>query len=336
MYTVSSYSLLLFLGDEFSYSEAEANWTYWAYALLTTAFGLVVGIFVDQVGVKWSIISARALVCISHLACMCATDVRALLVVLFTLQPLGNALGTPALLVGVKRYTRPDNRTLAFSLFYVMMNLAAITIAPGLDSAYALFPATNLVLNLGTGHAYSMPTHRLVLLGCALANFAALLMALIGIRESSEAPMLGEHRYHSPVSGSGVMREVVLSGAFWRLFLLLLVVQGVRMLHLHVDETFPTYMRREFGQDVMYGSIMVINPLCICLIVPLVAPLAMSVHPLRMMLLGSVISSLAPSFLTGGSHYTEAIFFVTTLSLGECLLQPRLSEYLTTAAPPGR
>lgn len=116
----------------------------------------------------------------------------------------------------------------------------------------------------------------------------------------------------------------------------MVLLLGVRIIYRHLDATFPKYMVREFGSHALYGSVIAINPLCVCLVVPLLAPISMRVHPLRMILLGASVSSVSPFFLAAGHTYTTAVFFVTCLSLGEAVWSPRLFEYTVMVAEQGR
>jgi len=169
-------------------------------------------------------------------------------------------------------------------------------------------------------------------------TFWSLFIALVVIRESVEDDdgeqfLLRQQRDREP---GNILNEVTSSPAFWRFFLLIVLLLGVRVIFRHLDATFPKYMTREFGSHAMYGSVIAINPLCVCLVVPLLAPISMRVHPLRMILLGASISSISPFFLATGHSYTTAVFFVTCLSLGEAVWSPRLFEYTVMVAENGR
>merc|ERR1719502_1317692 len=164
-------------------------------------------------------------------------------------------------------------------------------------------------------------------------TFLSCFVALVLIREESEEELQSEDREREPGS---IIHEVTSSPAFWRFFLLVVLLLGVRIIYRHLDATFPKYMVREFGTHALYGSVIAINPLCVCMVVPMLAPISMRVPPLKMILLGAFVSSISPFFLAVGHTYTSAIFFVTCLSLGEAVWSPRLFEYTVMVAEPGR
>merc|ERR1719217_2033723 len=187
------------------------------------------------------------------------------------------------------------------------MNLVAITAAPAIDIFHAYFPDGAVFTILG--HSYAVSTYRLLIFSGACMTFLSCFVALVLIREESEEELQNEDREREPGS---IIHEVTSSPAFWRFFLLVVVLLGVRIIYRHLDATFPKYMVREFGSHALYGSV--------------IAPISMRVHPLRMILLGASVSSVSPFFLAAGHTYTTAVFFVTCLSLGEAVWSPRLFE----------
>jgi len=330
-YFVLSYTLILFLSDEFGFTDEEAGWAYGIFGMLVTVYGFFMGSMIDNLGVKWSLVAGMTILFVSRLALTVTSDARTILSILFTTLPLGGSMGIPVMQIAIKRYTKDINRTVSFSIFYVMMNLAAITAAPAIDVFHAYFPDGAVFTILG--HSYAVSTYRLLIFTGACMTFISCFVALVLIREESEEELQNEDREREPGS---IIHEVTSSPAFWRFFLLVVVLLGVRIIYRHLDATFPKYMVREFGSHALYGSIIAINPLCVCLVVPLLAPISMRVHPLRMILLGSSISAISPFFLAAGHTYTTAIGFVVCLSLGEAIWSPRLFEYSVMVAEHGR
>lgn len=52
-----------------------------------------------------------------------------------------------------------------------------------------------------------------------------------------------------------IARQVCADTRFWKFFGLVVILLGVRLVFRHLDATFPKYMVREFGPDVMFGTI---------------------------------------------------------------------------------
>jgi len=111
---------------------------------------------------------------------------------------------------------------------------------------------------------------------------------------------------------------------------------GVRIVYRHLDATFPKYMVREFGKEVLYGSIIAINPFLIVILVPIFAPLSYQFSAYSQIAFGAFITSISPFFLVFGPYLWNAVMFVVVLSIGEALWSPRLYEYTVFITEKGR
>jgi hypothetical protein len=72
--------------------------------------------------------------------------------------------------------------------------------------------------------------------------------------------------------------------------------------------------------------VIAINPLCVVILVPLLAPLSLHFSSFELIVLGSFITGVAPFILATGTNYVTCICFVTVISLGEAIWSPRLYE----------
>ena len=99
------------------------------------------------------------------------------------------------------------------------------------------------------------------------------------------------------------------------------------MIYRHIDATFPKYMVREFGSDVMYGTILAINPLLVIILVPIISPFSLYMGPYTQIIIGTTISAISPISMVLGTSIKTAIMFVIILSIGEAIWAPRLYDY---------
>jgi MFS family permease len=111
---------------------------------------------------------------------------------------------------------------------------------------------------------------------------------------------------------------------------------GVRIVYRHLDATFPKYMIREFGKEVLYGSIIAINPFLIVILVPILAPLSYQFSAYTQIAFGAFVTSISPFFLVCGPYLWSAVMFVVVLSIGEAIWSPRLYEYTVFITEKGR
>ena len=139
-YYSMSYILLLYLTEEFGMSDLEAGLCYGIMGALISIYGFLVGFAIDNMGVKKSLSIGNVILLAARLVLALTASKIAVFFTLFTILPLGTAFGIPVLQIAVRRYTflsysdgRPGNSKVAFSVFYIMMNVAAAIAAPAVD-----------------------------------------------------------------------------------------------------------------------------------------------------------------------------------------------------------
>jgi len=335
-----SYTLILFLSREFGFTDVEAGWAYGFFGMLTSVYGFLMGTVIDSVGVKFSLVCGMLILFVSRLTLAFCTDIHLLLLILFTFMPLGAAMGIPVMQIGIKRYTNTSNRLHGYSTFYVVMNLAAITAAPAIDIFRMAF-GSGWNVHFITGSIIHLSPFRLLLLSGCCVTFVSFLLAFCFLRDVQldengqliEAPTPTREQGRSLLT---MYSSVLSDHKFWRFVLLIVLLMSVRIIYRYLDCVFPKYMVREFGPNVLYGSIIALNPLSVVCLVPILTMVSTRVPSLQMILFGATISSISPFFLSFGHHYINAVGFVLMLSLGEACWSPRLYEYTVSIAEDGR
>ena len=325
-YFILAYSLVLYLSEEFGFGDEQAAWAYGIYGMLVSLYGIGVGVVIDALGVRRSMLVGLSILIVSRLVLAYTRSVAVLVVALGTTLPIGAAVTLPVLQIGIKRYTNPANRTVAFSGFYIVMNLSAMTAAPCIDAFHRMAPSFNHEI-LG----FHVTPYRVLIFAGALLSCVSLLMAHLYIKEEvSDAPV------SHPAVSTDAFKHVFKSKAFWRFILLGVLLLGVRSIYRHLDATFPKYMVRNFGHDAPFGSLIALNPFCVVIVTVLTAPLGMRYHPVPIIIFGSFVSAISPFVLALGHTYTNAIVFVLLLSIGEGIWSPRMYEYSVMIAEKGR
>lgn len=323
---VLSYGLVIFLSGDFGLSDSQASWAYGIYGTLVSVYGLAMGVVIDSLGVRQSLLVGLTILIASRLVMATTTSLLVLLVMLGTLLPVGAAMTLPLLQIGIKRYTTDRNRSVAFTGLYVVMNLSAMTAAPCIDAFHRWMPVSG---HLMPG-VYLTPYRMLIIAG-GLLSCASLYLTYRYVKaDDPNSPR--------PAEGASLaaIQYVLKSKIFWRFTLLAILLVGVRSIYRHLDATFPKFMLRNYGADAPYGSLIALNPLCVVLVAVLAAPLAMRFHPVPMIIFGSFISAIAPFALAAGHTYVNAVVFVLILSVGEGLWSPRMYEYSVMIAEKGR
>ena len=108
-----------------------------------------------------------------------ATSKTFLYILLYTLLPAAASLGVPVMTIAVKRYTPAASRSLAYGLFYTVMNVAALAsgfVVDGLRAFVCTAPAD--ASRGGTAGMLMHDSNRLVVASGALTSAVAFGVAL--------------------------------------------------------------------------------------------------------------------------------------------------------------
>lgn len=174
-----SYSLILtlFLSNEFGFDDEKAGWTYGAYGFMSVLYGMSLGWIVDYLGVRYALLLGAIVGGFSRLLLALASSSSVVLWLLYTLLPFSESLGIPIMTIGIKRYTNSNNQTIAYSLFYTFMNIAALISGPIVDACRSWF-GNGLVI---WGHFFG--SLQLIILCGSFSTFCIIFIVLFGMRD---------------------------------------------------------------------------------------------------------------------------------------------------------
>jgi MFS family permease len=305
-YALTNSTLVLWLSSDLGYSDQNALRLVAAWSLLMTAITLLVGSLTDAIGLRktfflgvWICIVARAVMAFTSLKWL------ALAGGLFPLA-IGEALSTPVLVAAVRRYSNTRQRSISFSIFYVMMNV-------GFLMSSLLFDFVRQ--GLGEHGQLLLP-----LLGLKISTYRALFLVSL-IIEVSILPVLYLLRVGVEVTDEGVRitprpareRQENLWRSMWRavrgsatesvrLFAGLLRQAGVyrllaflslsaflKLILMQMYYVYPKFGIRELGDGAPIGRLWAINSILIIVLVPFVGALTQRVSAYRMVTFGGII-----------------------------------------------
>jgi dipeptide/tripeptide permease len=366
-YFAIALTFVTFLSLEFGYSDFEAGAAYGMWGVATSLFGLPMSFVMDRLGVRRALILGAALNVVGRSMMAAATEYVFASFVMFVLMPAGMALTIPVLLVAVKRYTTPENRSLVYALFYTAMNVGALASGPFVDVMNALFlDGTPVPFTVAT-RASSL---RLIYLVSAALSVVYLLVAMFCVRNvyvdahgnivegappvasstpNDNATVAVEEKHVScgrwflqgirslGASALATLRAARHDPMFWRLVVVTSALTFVNLLFRHLDATLPKYLVRVFGPTVPYGSIYAINPLFIVIAAPVVTALTSDLDIYNVVVAGSAIAASSVWFIVIWPSSLSAVsLFVLTLSLGEVLYSPPCYNIALSLSPNGR
>src|SRR5881392_2177099 len=304
-YSVTNKTLILWLSSDLGFNDQGAGALIgWVWAPAMTVFTLLAGSITDAVGLRRTFFLGAG-ICLVARAVMVFTTIKWLALAggLFPLV-IGEALGTPVLIAATRRYSTTRQRSISFSIIYMVMNV-------GYWIAGRIFDYVRQSLG-EHGH--------LDLFGLQITSYRTLFLFSLGfelllfptiyfLRRGAEATEQGVIFTGEPVRhATGVLwRRVYLTirdsardtialfkrllgqSGFYRLLGFLLLIGFLKLIFLQMDYVFPKFGIRELGNGAPIGQLSNINYILIIVLVPIIGALTQKFSAYRMVIVGGAI-----------------------------------------------
>lgn len=319
--TGASSVLPLWLSSDLQFGDVQAGAWIATWSAIMTLITVMVGSLTDAMGIRRTFLMGFMVCLIAR--CVMVLTVSKWIVIPFGmyLQALGLALMVPVMIAAVKRYSNAAQRSVAFSLYYALMNLGFACGDWVLDRVRADPPK-----GLGEQGSWMLPllnmelsTYRVLILLSVVFTIPGLLVVWGFLREGVEMTEQGvvitprQTQRDTGKSWVATLTESVRATttksveiftglwgqpAFYRFLVFMTLVVGVRMIFFHLTYTFPKYGIRELGQGAPFAQISgMLNSVLILVLVPICGALTQKVSAYRMVTVGSLISALSVFFL---------------------------------------
>jgi dipeptide/tripeptide permease len=340
--------LSLWLTSDFSFDDNKASNWFGVFSALLSLFAFLVGAIADVVGTRRTLIFSfgaamltRALMSVSPSA---AIALPALVAYSFAL-----ASGSPVLQTAIHKYSNKRTVAIAFSFFYIALNIGGVLSGQLIDRTKAFFVDAQThklvlrIVDLPLVGPTSMSAYRAIIglgtLTAAMAFVATLFVrndkdiATLATRSADAAKGEPAQKKKNPLS---VLGEVVRDRGFWRFMLLIGFLVLVKAIFVHMHSTWPKYITRERGEDFDWGWLWALNSVLILVFVPIVTAFTRKLKAYTVIVIGSFITAASPFIFALGSSTGIQITAIVVLTVGEALWSPRSYEYNVSIAPPGR
>ncbi|MDR3458313.1 MAG: MFS transporter [Verrucomicrobiae bacterium] len=307
-YSVTNSTLKLWLSSEFGYSDQQAFHIVATWAISMTVVTLLVGSLTDAIGLRKAFFLG-IWVCVFARCVMVFVTVPwfALAAGLFPLA-VGEALGTPVLVAATRKYSTTRQRSISFSLVYMMLNVGSL-------AASFLFDWVRQ--GLGEHGHLTLPG-----LGITITTYRALFLVSL-IIELSMIPLVWLIRPGVEVTDEGVKiiparlkqagaslwnsffrtirnsaRETVRifgllfrEKEFYRLIVFLLLIAFLKLIFMQMYYVFPTFGIRELGDGAPVGRLWAINAIMVICLLPIIGALTQRFPAYTMVTVGGLISA---------------------------------------------
>jgi MFS family permease len=308
-YSITNKTFVLWLSSDFGYSDKAAVGMVGIWAMTMTGITIMIGALADAIGLRKSLLLG-IYICIVTRIVMVMGDVKwlALGLGLFPLA-IGEALSGPILVAATRRYSTTAQRSISFSILYMVMNLAFLTAGYVFDWVRS---------GLGEhGHfdflGLHISTYRTLFL--ASVGFQIVLLPVTyclrknievtdneGVRVVPEKPKYPGADFFSSfwfaVRDSArdtfnLFAGLLQQSAFYRLLAFLGFIGFLKIITVGMDYVFPKFGIRELGDGAPIGHLLNINNLMIVLLVPILGALTQRFAAYKMVIIGGTICALS-------------------------------------------
>jgi MFS family permease len=315
-YSLVNSTLILWLSSDLHFNDVRAGFVVATWSTLLTISTVMVGSLVDAVGIRKSLLTGFGL-------CIFARFVMAFftaqwIAVPFGLFPLalGEALQTPVMVAAIKRFSTTRQRSIAFSVYYSMMNVGFAIAGWTFDKVRG---------GLGEYGHYSVPllgfeisTYQTIILLGMLFTIPNLLIMYFGLREGVEATDEGVKiiKVEPKYPGEPFLRAMMFSfrdalrdwarifsslwsqPTFYRFLAFFGLVVFVKLILYHMYYTFPKFGIRELGQGAPIGHVFgLLNAVIVVFLAPVVGALTQKISAYKAVVIGTSIAAASVFFM---------------------------------------
>jgi MFS family permease len=319
--------LSLWMSSDLGFGDQKAGVLIAVYSTVVTLATVLVGSLTDAAGIRRTFLLGF-IVCLIARVVMTIAGVPAIAIPFgLFLQAFGLALMQPVMAAAMRRYSTTQQRSLAFSLYYALMNLGYFIAGWLFDSVRnALGEHGSWIVPVWDE---SLSTYRVLILCSAVFTVPGLIITWLFLREGVEATDQGV--VITPRSAKGgaklnplaalirTMRETAVKTAqifiallsqpaLYRFLIFMLLIVGVKLIGYHMAFTFPKFGLREIGEGAPIGRLYaVLNSGLIIVLVPIVGALTSRFTAYRMITLGTFIAASSVFFLAMPVHWFKPL-----------------------------
>jgi MFS family permease len=374
-YSITNKTMVLWLSKDLGFSDQAAGALVgWVWAPAMTVFTLLAGSITDAIGLRRTFFLGVT-ICTVARSVMVVTTIPWLALVCGVLPlAIGEALGTPVLLAATRRYSTVAQRSMSFSIIYMIMNVGYIAAGWIFDyvrqfnfhitlfgfqpSSYQQLFIVSLVFEI-----VLFPVIYFLRRGAEADNVIDRVSRGTNIAASFLSRIRQTVR-QSAIESAHLFRRLIGQSGFYRLLLFFVFIGFLKAIFLQMDYVFPKFGIRELGANAPVGRLSAINAIVIIMLVPIVGALTQKFAAYRMVVIGGIICAAGVFIMAlpiewfvpaangafgqwlghiylgvhGGIHpyYVMSALYLIVFSIGEAFYSPRVYEYAAAIAPPGQ
>jgi len=318
-YKILNTTLILWLANDMGFSKDVALPLIAGWAITMSVITILAGSITDALGLRRTLLIGVTLCILTRLVMVVTTNSWVALI--FGLFPLaiGEALCTPVLVAALRRFSSPSQRSVAFSLFYAIMNF-------GFMVAYFIFDGVreslvahgNISLPLVTSSLSHYKTLLLVSMGIELLMLPLILLLRRGAEMTEHGLVVTPEINKYPDAGflesvrltirdgyqdtRTLFVSLIESSGFYRLLVFLLMIGFLKVVFNVMDYILPPFAIQALGPEARVGRFNAINGILILILAPAIGIMTQKFSAYSMVILGGFITALSFIFVVLPPH----------------------------------
>ncbi|WP_395753777.1 MFS transporter [Prosthecobacter sp.] len=370
--SVTCYKILMvvmvsYLSKDCGMDTATAQYAYAAFGLMMSGCTLLAGSITDAIGLRRTLTIGVSLAVLARVIMISASNPWVALVAGLVPVAVGEALCTPVLVAATRKFSTAEQRSVAFSVFYALLNL-------GFLAAYFIFDGVkNLSANGMTIHTWVGDHSVQRVLFAVSAGIEVVMLPVLLLLREREAPGEEPNAVARKMTVGGAVKEsarlfgmLLKHPGFHRLLMFLAVIGLLKIVFSIMDGVLPTFLERELGAEggARAGRANAVNSVLILILAPVAGILTRKMPAYPMVIFGGFITALSFVFLAlppavfqgladgpvgqavirgyfaweGTAHplFLMVVLWQVVFSIGEAFYSPRVYEYAVSIAPKGQ
>ncbi|MBL9183942.1 MAG: MFS transporter [Verrucomicrobiaceae bacterium] len=319
-YKLLTIALTTWAMKDLGLGSSQAQWVFSAWGMCFTLATLVSGSLTDAIGMRRTLLLGVSLAVVCRLVMFASTNAWVALACGMVPAAIAEAFCTPVLVAATRKFTAPEQRSVAFSIFYAIMNTGFLV---GYFFHDAVFSPGVLPLNdAGMVSVMGMQLSReRVLIFVSLAVEILILPLLLLLRgdtnetgtvQTSELGqgmlMRGVATVQNAARDTGrQLALLVRQPRFGRLLVFLAMIGLLKIVFGTMDSVLPTFAEREIGADgrACVGRMNSVNSVLILVLAPLIGVITRKRAAYSMVILGGFVTAASFVFMAlPGSMFT--------------------------------
>ncbi len=316
-YSIANSSLVLWLSYDLGFNDVQAGYLVFGWSAFMTLSTVLVGSLTDAIGLRKAFLLGVWICAVSRAVMTFASTKWLVLSAGLFLLAVGEALGTPVLVAAVRRYSTTAQRSIAFAIFYAVMNV-------GFFISGFIFDYVRRTIGEPHG-SFTVPvlgthltTYQTLFLVSLTVELILLPLLYFGLRDGVEATDEGvkitkdQPKYPAETLPRAlwfmsrdavrdtvrIFRGLWSQPGFYRFLAFLALAAFVRLIFIQMYYTYPKFGIRELGAGAPIGRLWTINSMLIIFLVPLVGAFSQRISAYRMVSIGSAVAAASVFIMT--------------------------------------